>query len=84
MTPRQVLERWIEAFNRADADALAVLYAVDAVNHQVVRDPVAGRAAIREMFRAEFAADRTRPHRWINDSGESGRQRQAVYGRYDE
>lgn len=56
MTPARVLDRWIEAFNAGDADALAALYHEDAVNHQVVRDPVTGRAAIRAMFAAEFAS----------------------------
>lgn len=56
MTPAELLDRWIEAFNSADADALAAFYAPDAVNHQVVRDPVEGRAAIRAMFEREFAA----------------------------
>ena len=28
----------------------------DAVNHQVVRNPVQGRAAIREMFAKDFAS----------------------------
>jgi hypothetical protein len=56
VTPAQVLDRWIEAFNAADADALAALYHADAVNHQVVRDPCVGREAIRAMFVAEFAA----------------------------
>ena len=45
--PKQVVELWVEAFNRADADGLATLYAEDATNHQVVRDPVEGREAIR-------------------------------------
>lgn len=54
--PRAVVRSWIEAFNRADADALAALYAEDAVNHQVALDPVEGRAAIRAMFEREFAA----------------------------
>lgn len=55
MSPRQVVEAWIEAFNRADVEALAALYAVDAINHQVVFDPMVGRAAIRAMFEREFA-----------------------------
>ena len=55
MEPRQVVEKWVACFNRADADALAEFYAEDATNHQVVRDPVVGREAIREMFAAEFA-----------------------------
>jgi limonene-1,2-epoxide hydrolase len=56
MTPRQVVEEWVRRFNRGDADSLAELYSEDAVNHQVVQDPVTGKAAIREMFRREFAA----------------------------
>jgi ketosteroid isomerase-like protein len=56
MTPREVLERWIALFNAGDADGIAALYAEDAVNHQVVREPVIGRAAIHAMFAGEFAA----------------------------
>lgn len=56
MTPAEVLDSWIEAFNAADIDALTALYHEDAVNHQVANDPVEGRAAIRAMFAAEFAA----------------------------
>lgn len=56
MTPREVLEQWIGFFNKADADALAGLYALDAVNHQVANAPVRGREAIRRMFQAEFGA----------------------------
>ena len=69
MTPRQVLEQWIELFNRADADALAGLYALDAVNHQVANAPVRGREAIRRMFQAEFAAARMtcRPENIFSD-----------------
>lgn len=56
MTPRQLVEQWVQAFNRADADALAVFYTDDAVNHQVAESPVQGRAAIRRMFAEGFAA----------------------------
>ena len=55
MEPRELVEKWVAAFNREDADELAAFYAEDAVNHQVVRDPVSGRNAIREMFAHEFA-----------------------------
>jgi hypothetical protein len=51
---REVVQQWVEAFNRADVQALASLYAPDAINHQVVREPVEGRAAIRAMFAREF------------------------------
>ena len=54
MKPRQVVENWVAAFNRADERGLAKLYAANAVNHQVVREPVVGRDAIRTMFAKEF------------------------------
>lgn len=60
MLPRQVVERWVEMFNAADADGLADLYHSDAINHQVTQEPVQGRDAIRAMFQREFAtADMT-------------------------
>ena len=55
MRPRDVVKSWVDAFNRADVEALTVLYHPDAINHQVARDPVEGREAIRAMFAAEFA-----------------------------
>jgi len=54
MEPRELVKNWVVAFNRADADEMATFYAEDAVNHQVVQDPVVGRDAIREMFAGEF------------------------------
>ena len=54
MSPRQVVEEWVSRFNRADVEGLAALYKEDATNHQVVMAPLAGRDAIREMFRTEF------------------------------
>src|SRR5262245_19900128 len=56
MSPRELVVAWVEAFNRADVDALDAFYAEDAINHQVAESPVAGRTAIREMFAAGFAA----------------------------
>ena len=56
MQPKDVVRCWIEAFNRADADALAAMYEEDAINHQVALSPVSGRAAIHEMFKQAFAA----------------------------
>lgn len=53
--PKATVRAWVEAFNRGDAEALAALYAEDAVNHQVVTDPIAGRAAICAMFERELA-----------------------------
>lgn len=55
MRPKELVLAWVEAFNKADADALAAFYHEDAVNHQVAREPVSGREAIRAMFAREFA-----------------------------
>lgn len=55
MSPKAVVEEWVRRFNAADLDGLASLYAEDAVNHQVVMEPLRGRAAIRHMFATEFA-----------------------------
>jgi ketosteroid isomerase-like protein len=49
-SPREVVERWVERFNAAEADGLADLYHPDAVNHQVTQDPVEGHEAIRATF----------------------------------
>lgn len=54
MSPRQLVQEWVSRFNDADVDGLASLYAADATNHQVVMEPLLGREAIRQMFRAEF------------------------------
>lgn len=56
MTPRELIERWVQRFNAADAAGLAALYCEDAVNHQVTQAPVVGRAAIQAMFEREFQA----------------------------
>jgi len=55
MQPKVVVTAWVDAFNRADVEALSALYADDAVNHQVAESPIHGRSAIRDMFAAEFA-----------------------------
>ena len=56
LRPRELIRAWVDAFNRADPDALAAFYAEDAVNHQVAESPVHGREAIRQMFAAGFAS----------------------------
>ncbi|MEO8446048.1 MAG: nuclear transport factor 2 family protein [bacterium] len=55
MTPREILEKWIAAFNNSDAKVISDLYDKNAVNHQVANEPVTGQAAIRKMFTDEFA-----------------------------
>jgi limonene-1,2-epoxide hydrolase len=56
MRPKEVVRAFVGAFNRADADALADLYAENAINHQVAESPVEGRDAIRRMFTESFAS----------------------------
>lgn len=55
MTPRQVLEKWLEAFNNADTETISNLYADNATNHQVANEPINGKDAIKEMFETAFA-----------------------------
>jgi ketosteroid isomerase-like protein len=55
MRPKEIIAAWVDAFNRGDADEMANFYSDDAVNHQITRDPVEGRTAIRDMFAADFA-----------------------------
>ena len=65
-SPRQVVEAWSAAFNRQDADALAALYASDAVNWQVADQPLKGREAIHESFRVLFRAFPDMGHSRVN------------------
>jgi limonene-1,2-epoxide hydrolase len=53
--PIEVVREWIKRFNLADVEGIAVLYAADAVNHQVVMEPLHGRDKIKQMFASEFA-----------------------------
>jgi steroid delta-isomerase-like uncharacterized protein len=56
MRSRQVLEQWIEAFNKHDVATLISCYEENAVNHQVASgDPVTGLETIRSDFESLFA-----------------------------
>jgi len=56
MTPKDIVRDFIDKFNQADIDGLVNLYALDAVNDQVVlSNPLKGREAIRKMFELEFS-----------------------------
>lgn len=55
MKPKDLIIRWVELFNQADADGIAELYHEDAINHQVANNPIIGKNAIREMFAKEFS-----------------------------
>ena len=54
MTPKEILEKWIEAFNSADTETISNLYSENAINHQVANEPVIGKEAIKKMFADEF------------------------------
>lgn len=47
--------QWLNAFNAADTEALADLYADYATNHQVANEPIVGKSAIKKMFADGFA-----------------------------
>jgi len=60
MSPKEVVQKFVQAFNHADVDVLVSLYSDNAINHQVAEQPVEGREAIRKMFVESFAeADMT-------------------------
>jgi len=54
MTPAELVSRYVEAFNNVDIEALTELYDIDAINHQVVADPVIGKEAIGKMLGTEL------------------------------
>ena len=54
MEPKELLKTWVERFNKGDIDGLCDLYHPEAVNHQVVTEPLVGIGAIRKMFETEF------------------------------
>jgi len=56
MTPKKIILKWVELFNDGNADKLAELYHLEAINHQVANEAIEGKEAIREMFKKEFAA----------------------------
>ena len=55
MGPKEIVSRWVEAFNAGDALAIGEFYAENAINHQIVNTPVEGKAAIVDMFSREFS-----------------------------
>lgn len=56
LRPKEIVNKWVDAFNAGDADAIAGLYDDNAINHQVANAPVEGVEAIREMFAEEFSS----------------------------
>jgi ketosteroid isomerase-like protein len=56
MSTHRTIETWVDRFNAGDAAGIAALYAEEAINDQIPRAPVVGRAAIEEFHRDTFAA----------------------------
>lgn len=55
LRPKEIVNKWVDAFNNGDVETLVSLYHDNAVNHQVANEPVVGKYAIKEMFEKEFA-----------------------------
>ena len=55
LSPKEVVKKWVDAFNAGDVDMIVSLYDNNATNHQVINEPVVGVVAIREMFANEFS-----------------------------
>ncbi len=55
MKPKEIIEKWVEAFNNGDANGIAKLYYDDAISHQIANVPMIGKTAIREIFEKEFS-----------------------------
>ena len=55
MNPKNIVLRWVDAFNKADAELLSSFYSDDAVNHQIANEQIEGKQAIKNMFIQEFA-----------------------------
>ena len=55
LRPKEVVQLWVDAFNKHDVEAITALYHENATNHQVANEPVVGIEAIRTMFTAEFS-----------------------------
>ena len=56
MKPKQVVQKWVDAFNAGDAEQIAEFYSQDATNFQVAEGEVQGKDKIKQMFSEEFAA----------------------------
>lgn len=55
MNNKEMVLKWVDAFNSADVNTLSEMYAPDAINHQVANEEIVGMPAITEMFKTEFS-----------------------------
>jgi len=43
MTPKEVIQKWVDAFNEGNVEKISEFYHDDAINHQVTNAPVVGK-----------------------------------------
>jgi limonene-1,2-epoxide hydrolase len=55
MRPKDILQKWVNLFNQGNANEIAELYHDNAVNHQVVNEPIEGKENIRKIFLDDFS-----------------------------
>ncbi len=56
MTPKEIVEIWVKAFDAGNVENIGNLYAENAINHQMPNSAVHGKEAIGNMFRSGFSA----------------------------
>lgn len=54
MKPKELIQVWVEKFNKADYNGLTELYADNSINHQTPNGIVEGKENIRQLFKEEF------------------------------
>lgn len=60
MNPKDIIYKWVETFNKGDAELISEFYDEKAINHQVANEPIEGKKNITKMFADEFSqADMT-------------------------
>nr|WP_254879704.1 nuclear transport factor 2 family protein [[Clostridium] innocuum] len=57
LRPKEVICKWVDAYNNHDIEEITSLYHENATNHQVANEPVVGIEAIRAMFMDDFVIE---------------------------
>ncbi len=57
LRPKEVVSKWVDAYNNHDVEEITSLYHENATNHQVANEPVVGIEAIRAMFKEDFTIE---------------------------
>lgn len=59
MQPKELVSKWIKAFNNGDIELLSEFYSDGAIHHHIPESSVQGKEAIMEMFKREFSPSKT-------------------------